>query len=354
MKVVIAPDSFKGSISNFDAASAIAQGWSSIRPTDELILKPMADGGEGTLETIAFNNSNAIRVPIANHQSACWLLLEDGTAVVELASICGITLLTHLDPMNSNTYLFGAALKDAAMDPRVQRIVMCVGGSASTDGGAGALMALGARFLDRNGESIGLGGAGLQDLDSIDLADVVPMPTGGVTCLTDVRNFLLGPEGAAPVFAPQKGATDEQVIELESGLHRLQQVSQLTDFEGAGAAGGTPFGLSIGWRVEIQSGAEAIATLIGLPEALLDADLVITGEGRYDSQSLQGKVVGTVGELAASNQVPVRYCVGSSEKELGVQGVELVQIAPSAEDAINSSWHWLYQAGVLLAQRFDN
>ena len=212
-------------------------------------------------------------------------------------------------------------------------------------------MALGARFLDRNGESISVGGAGLQDLDSIDLADVVPMPTGGVTCLTDVRNFLLGPEGAAPVFAPQKGATAEQVIELESGLHRLQQVSQFTDFEGAGAAGGTPFGLSIGWRVEIQSGAEAIATLIGLPEALLDADLVITGEGRYDSQSLQGKVVGTVGELAASNQVPVRYCVGSSEVALNGSGVSLIEIAPSLVAAMGQSDIWLRQAGALLASR---
>ena len=352
MKVVIAPDSFKGSISNSECAAAIADGWSQVRSNDELILLPMADGGEGTLETIALRHPDALRVETGIGNGSVWLLLTDGTAYVELASICGLTLLPELEPMGANTYLLGVILREMAGDSRVHRIVLSVGGSASTDGGAGLMVGLGAKLVNREGRPIEFGGQGLGDLHEIDLSEVVGPPSGGVVCLTDVRNPLLGEEGAAPIYAPQKGADPAQVNTLASGLARLQQVAKLSDFAGAGAAGGTPYGLSIAWGTEIRSGAEAIADLIGLPAAISQSDLVITGEGRLDSQSEFGKVVGVVSRIAQACGKELRYCVGSSEKELGDSGIALIDIAPSRKDAMSHSQYWLVEAGKALAQRF--
>ena len=354
MKVVIAPDSFKGSITNVECAEAIAEGWSSVRVSDQIFLRPMADGGEGTLETISFQHPQALRVQAAVVDRAWWLLLEDGTAYVELASICGITLLKELDPLHSSTYLLGLVLREISTDERVEKIVISVGGSASTDGGAGLLVALGAKLLDSDGAPIPLGGGGLSRLHSIDLSEVVPAPRGGIACLTDVRNLLLGVFGAAPVYSPQKGATPEDVLVLSKGLERLLEVSGKSDFPGAGAAGGTPFGLSLAWGGRIESGALAIAELIGLPEAIATSDVVITGEGRLDSQSEFGKVVGTVKSLAREKNKNVLYCVGSSEVELENAGVALVDIAPSLKDAISNPRQWLIQAGKELALRFGN
>lgn len=351
MKVVIAPDSFKGSINNFDCARALAEGWLSVRPDDQMILKPMADGGEGTLETIAANNSSAFRMKLGGDHPAYWLLLEDGTAVVELAIICGITHLTELNPLGTHTYALGEALKNAASDSRVKRIVIAVGGSASTDGGVGALMALGAQFLNREGEPIQLGGVGLVEIASLDLSQLTQPPSGGVICLVDVKNFLVGPLGAAKVFGPQKGANLNQIMELEAGLTQLKTISRAPDFEGAGAAGGSPFGLSIGWSIDISSGAETIARLIGLPEAIAGADLVITGEGRLDSQSFSGKVIGEVVRLGADSGTAVAYCVGSNELPKQSNIISLVDLAPTIEEAIDEPKKWLIAAAAKLAMQ---
>ncbi len=354
MKVVIAPDSFKGTIANFEAARAIAEGWSLVRPFDEIILLPMADGGEGTLETIALSQQDAIRIPIFLDRETNWLLLKDGTAIVELASASGITLLQALDPMRSHTFAFGQVLKAAATDARVKRVVATVGGSASTDGGVGALIALGARFLNNKGESIQFGGIGLQDIASIDLSKIAAPPVGGVACLVDVTNPLLGPLGSAEIFSPQKGASADQVGQLEIGLAHFKKLSKQEDFPGAGAAGGTPFGLRLGWKASIESGAVAVASIIGLPEAIGGADIVITGEGRLDAQSSYGKVVGAVREIAVKNKKKVLYCVGSSEEPLGDDGIALVDIAPSITDAMTNPDKWLVKAGSELAKRVKN
>ena len=351
MRVLIAPDSFKGTISNIEVARAITEGWLSVRPEDQVFAIPMADGGEGTLETIARQNEGALRIPFhLNHETA-WLLLQDGTAIVELADICGITRLSKLEPLSASTFDLGLVLKAATLDHSVKRIVIAVGGSASTDGGVGALIAMGADFLDSSGFPIALGGSGLRDLESINLDAIPPAPEGGVTCLVDVRNPLLGPLGSAAVFSPQKGADAAQVQLLEAALTRLQEVSKHEDFPGAGAAGGTPFGLNLSWDINLESGALAIATMIGLYEAIADTDLVITGEGRLDSQSAFGKVVGVVTDIAHQFQKRVSYCVGSSELALGDKGVSLVEIAPSLEAAINNPYEWLVQAGAALARR---
>ena len=354
MRVLIAPDSFKGSISNSRCAAAIAEGWLSIRPTDSLLLLPMADGGEGTLETIAQSVVGAERIPTNAVQGAHWLLLPDGTAIVELASICGIELMEELDPMYASTFELGMVLSVVAQDVRVKKLVITVGGSASTDGGAGALVALGARFLDKHGNSIGLGGAGLRELEQIDLTTLVPAPAGGVTCLVDVNNPLLGELGSAQVFAPQKGADEFQVHELERGLRKLQEASGLADFPGAGAAGGTPFGLSLAWKINLESGALEVARLIGFTDAIKKVDLVITGEGRFDSQSLSGKVVGVISDLALAAQKEVLYCVGSSESPLGSKGISLIELAPTLNEAMENPYTWLVQAGRELALRIQN
>ena len=354
MKVVIAPDSFKGSISNQDAATAIAEGWRAVRPADELILKPMADGGEGTLETIALQNSEALRISCNLAHDCFWLLMPDATAYVELASICGLTLQNTLDPMSAHTFELGKALRQIASDERVNRIVLSVGGSASTDGGAGLLMALGARLQTASGDEIERGGVGLTQLSQLDKSGVIAPPPGGVTCLSDVTNPLLGATGSAAIYSPQKGANPDEVAELARGLERLHEVSGQPDFPGAGAAGGTPYGLSIAWNIEMKSGALAIASLIGLPQSIQEADLVITGEGRLDLQSAYGKVVGTITEMAKRTGTEILYCVGSSEIELGESGVALIDIAPSLNDAISDPRRWLIQAGRELALRVKN
>ena len=350
MRVLIAPDSFKGTIGSVECAQAIAEGWLSKRPDDQVILLPMADGGEGTLEAIQFRDASATRVPTRVSSASFWLLLQDGTAIVELANICGITLLDRLDPLHSSTFALGTVLNEVISHPGVKKISIAVGGSASTDGGVGALIALGARILDKNGESIALGGAGLRDIASIDLVQIPIAPTGGITCLTDVRNPLLGELGSARIFAPQKGADLEQVLILEAGLSHLQVISKRDDFPGAGAAGGTPFGLNLAWNIGIESGALVVASLIGLPAAIDECDLVITGEGKLDSQSYFGKVLGSVTELATQAKRRVIYCVGSSELPSSASTIALVDLAPSLETAMQNPRTWLAKAGAELAK----
>ena len=353
MKILISPDSFKGTISSLKCAQAIADGWLSERPHDQVILLPMADGGEGTLDAIELSDQGAVRIP-TEFTDSFWLLLNDGTAIVELANICGITQLARLDPLHSTTFALGVVLKEVIGYPNVRKIVIAVGGSASTDGGVGALMALGARITDKNGDLIPLGGIGLQDIAFIDLTNIPRAPAGGITCLTDVTNTLLGEWGSARVFSPQKGANKEQVLLLENSLAHLKNISEHDDFSGAGGAGGTPFGLSLVWDIKIESGALAVASITGLPGAIAECDLVITGEGRLDAQSYFGKVVGTVTQLAKELDKQINYCVGSSDYPLHVSTVALVDIAPTLKEAMEQPEKWLINAGAELARRnFD-
>jgi len=351
VKVLIAPDSFKGSISNFECAEALADGWHSVRPEDQITLRTMADGGEGTLETIALQHPDAQRFSTKVGGASCWLLLNDGTAIVELANICGITLEPILDPLHASTYRLGLVLKDVVEDSRVKKVLIAVGGSASTDGGVGALLALGGLFTRDNGESVSLGGLGLSEITALNLTQILPAPSGGVVCLTDVNIFLLGELGSARLFAPQKGASEAQVLQLEAGLIHLQKISKRSDFPGAGAAGGTPFGLSLAWDIEIRSGAESVAEAVNLLEAIRESDLVITGEGKLDSQSEFGKVVGKVTDMSVKLGKKIRYCVGSSERQLGEIGISLVDLAPTLEAALNQPREWLVRAGAELARR---
>lgn len=352
-RILIAPDSFKGSATSIEVAAAIAEGWQSVRPDDELIQIPFADGGEGTLLALEKARPGAHRIYCPDISSdAYWLLLDDETAVVELAQVSGITHLAKLNPMGAHTFAFGQLLTDATKHPGVQRIFAALGGSASTDAGVGALMALGFEFLDSDGSAVGLGGAEISRIATIISAKAIAPPKGGVIVLVDVQSPLLGTNGAATVFAPQKGATPAQVLELDKALAHFVGISGHADSAGSGAAGGTAFGLCALWGATIRSGAETIAELSGLNSAIIGVDLIITGEGRLDGQSFGGKVVGHISALAHISGIPIAYCVGSIEGDFPSSsrgGVSLSQLAGSVELAIENPEKFLIEAGVQLA-----
>jgi glycerate kinase len=356
MRVLIAPDSFKGSATAQQAAEAIGDGWRSVRPDDAIRTLPLADGGEGSAAAIVGASTGAIEIPCpatgpaGDQVSASWWLLADGTAVVELAAASGLPQLTTKDALNAQTTGFGELLLAATTDSRVDRIIATLGGSAATDGGTGALRAIGARFLDHHGDELPAGGAALNHLASVDVSDLRPAPPRGVELLTDVTAPLLGPTGAAAVFSPQKGANEAAVAVLEAGLRRLAAViGGDPERPGAGAAGGTGFGLTTLWSATTTPGADRIGRLVGLPSALAAADLVITGEGRFDAQSTTGKVVGHLLELLTGQ--PVALVAGQIEGDHGRfdRAVALDELAGSAQEAMRQTERWLRAAGAQLA-----
>lgn len=363
-RVVIAPDSFKGTASAADAAAALAAGWSSVHPADDLVLRPMADGGEGTLDAFEAAVPGARRQPVtvrgpgpdAAPVATHWLLLPDGTGVVELAATSGITLLEPLAPLDAHTAGFGEAIV-AALDVGVSRLLLALGGSASTDGGTGALAVLGARFSDASGAPVGLGNRALRALVHVDLSGLRSLPAGGAVILGDVTNPLLGEHGAAAVFGPQKGADAATVELLERNLERLaelmpEEVRDLAAVPGAGAAGGAGFGL-LAWGAEMAGGAELVAAAIGLGAALDGADLVITGEGRFDGQSEAGKAPTVVASLARDAGVPTALVAGAITAEPHGYGasVALADLAGGGAAAMAEPLRWLESAGAELAHR---
>jgi glycerate kinase len=368
-RILIAPDSFKGSADADAVSRAIATGWSAVRPGDDVGTLPLADGGEGTVDAFLAGAAGAeprtttVEGPDGRAVEARWALVPGpggGTAVVEVAQTSGLGLLDRLMPLDAHTrglgQLIAAALRDGAT-----RIVVGLGGSATSDGGAGALEALGARFLTVDGRPVPPGNAGLAAVTDVHLDRLAPAPPHGVTLLTDVRNPLLGARGAARVFGPQKGATPSQVEGLEANLaHFLRQVTRmrpdavdLAESEGAGAAGGTGFGLLL-WGAEVRPGADEVGRLLGLPEAVRDADLVITGEGRFDEQTREGKVVSHVAALASAAGTPVSLVAGVVETapDAFTDVAELRTLAGSAEASYADAVQWARRAGELLASRW--
>jgi glycerate kinase len=346
--VLIAPDSFKGSASAAAVAAALGEGWSSVRPADRVVLAPMADGGEGTLDAFQVAVPGSVRHPVTvlgpagQDVGASWLQLPDGTALVELAETSGLAHMPELAPLDAHTFGFGQAIV-AAMDAGATGVLLALGGSSSTDGGVGALAALGARFTDAAGRPIRLGNRGLGTLARADLSGLPPLPAGGVRILSDVTNPLLGPSGAAAVFGPQKGANPDQVIGLESGLARLARVlGRRPDATGAGAAGGAGYGLL------------AVGEALGLPASVEAADAVVTGEGRFDSQSAAGKVPAYVSALARDAGVPALLVAGSIEAPTDdfAGAVSLSELAGGSAPAIADATRWARAAGAELAKLY--
>jgi glycerate kinase len=360
MRIVASPDSFKGSISAAAAAHALATGWRCVRPDDEVIELPLADGGEGTLAVLAAaapgSRQHHLRVsgPGTEQVLAAWLEMDGNVAVVELAAAAGLTLLSQPNPLTAHSYGVGELIGDA-LSKGARRVLVALGGSACTDGGTGALAALGARFLDAWGTELPRGGGALPQLAAVELSGLVRSPEGGLSCLTDVRAPLLGPEGAAAVFGPQKGASPADVAVLEAGLVRLASLLGGDPAEpGAGAAGGCGYGLAVGFGAQLLPGAAELALVAGLADALTGADLVITGEGQYDATSEGGKVVGAVRTIAVGARpdgVPVAIVAGriALPPPPGVRAVELATLAGGALAAMTEPGRWLAEAGSLLA-----
>lgn len=324
VKIVIAPDSFKESISAPDAAAAIARGVKAACPGAHTVCIPMADGGEGTVEAVLAAAGGQARRHTVNdalgHKvDATWGLLEDGTAVIEMAAAAGLELIapTRRDPLRASSHGVGELIL-AALDAGAARIILGLGGSATNDGGAGMLTALGLRLLDADGRSLPPGGGALGQLASIDPRGLDPrLAKTRIVIASDVDNPLCGPQGASHVFGPQKGATPEQVQTLDAMLDHFadlcaRQLGRDHRHEaGAGAAGGLGFAAKAFLDAQFRPGIEIVAELGGLARAMEGATLAFTGEGRMDAQTLRGKTPAGVARIAHQAGVPVVALAGA-------------------------------------------
>jgi glycerate kinase len=331
MKIVVAPQEFKGSLSAVQAAQAMAEGLGRALPDATLELVPMADGGPGTVEAVVAAAKNGRRMTAAAHDAlgrplqAAWGIIDDGTAVIEMAAASGLTLLAEdeRDARIASTYGTGELVR-AVLDAGCARIIVGIGGSSTNDGGAGMAQALGARLLDDAGQDLPPGGAALARLDRIDLSGLDPrLGQCRVLAATDVFNGLCGPEGASLLYGPQKGATPEVAQELDAALRRYAQVIErdlgmsVLDLPGAGAAGGLGAGLAAFLGAELVLGSQLVAEAVGLKQKLEGADLALTGEGRLDAQTSFGKAPWEVARLAKDCGLPVIAIAGSLADDRG-------------------------------------
>lgn len=325
MRVVVCPDSFKGSLSAREAAAAIARGVRMADGTAEVVEIPLADGGEGTLDVLigptgGHTRSVQVHDPLMRPIDACYGILGGGeTAVVEMAAASGLGLLSESerDPMVTSTFGTGELLLSAA-ESGARRIIVGIGGSATNDGGAGAMTALGVRFLDSHGAEIPPGAAALARLASIDTSDFrFPKDKIAVEVACDVTNPLCGPNGASAVFGPQKSAEPEMVGTLDAALAHYADVlkrdlgKDVADLPGAGAAGGLGAGLAAFLNAELRSGIDIVLDAVHFDDALDGSDLVITGEGRLDDQTAGGKTIAGVLRRASDRGIPVIALCGS-------------------------------------------
>lgn len=342
VRVVIAPDSFGGTLSAPQAAAAIAQGWRRVHADAEVAVLPMSDGGEGLLEALLAGSMSGAAVhelevvdPRGLATRARFLLAEDGTAVVESAQACGLTLLDEdrRDPRRTTTWGVGQLL-DAARTAGATRILVGLGGSATVDGGTGALSGLGFRLVVADGSGLKIGGEDLPRVAGVERTWVADWSGTEVVLLADVTEVLAE---AAATYGPQKGADPASVAHLEAGLAAWREVaerdldapSELAEAPGSGAAGGLGYGLAAGIGARFAHGARTVARLQGLGAALVgggagaDVDVVITGEGRLDATTSSGKVVSVVAELGREHGVAVLAVVGQRRSEpVGLQAVE--------------------------------
>ncbi|WP_449126089.1 glycerate kinase [Pseudomonas viridiflava] len=346
MKIVIAPDSFKDSLSAQAVADAIASGLAEVWPHAELVKCPMADGGEGTIEAVLDAcegqwMSAQVSGPLGDSVDAHWgWLAQSRTAIIEMAMASGLQLLTRAQRDACLTSTVGTGqLISAALDAGAQRVILAIGGSATNDGGSGMLSALGARFLDRNDQPLPRGGRALTDLARIDLSGLDPrLANVRVEIAADVDNPLCGPNGASHIFGPQKGASPDQVLALDAALGHFADHSartlgrDLRDSPGSGAAGGMGFAAKAYLNASFRAGVEVVADLTGLEQALVGADLVITGEGRFDAQTLRGKTPLGVARVAQRQHVPIIVLAGT----LGEGYEQLYQHGISAAFALTS------------------
>ncbi len=331
MKVVIATDSFKESLDALAVARAIETGFKRVFPDAIYDIVPMADGGEGTVQSLVDATQGqivrqAVSSPLGECTRAFFGVSGDGqTAFIEMSAASGLHLVpvAQRNPLVTSSYGTGELIR-AALDLGVKKIILGLGGSATNDAGVGMLQALGARFLDTHGQPIAWGGAALADLAQIDLSQLdVRLHKVRVLVACDVDNPLCGAQGASAVFGPQKGATPEQVVQLDAALAHFAQIvraqlgREIATVAGAGAAGGMGGGLLLLPHVQMQSGVRIVAEAVHLTERVCDADWVITGEGRMDAQSIHGKTPVGVAAVAKQFHKPVIAIVGSLRSDYG-------------------------------------
>lgn len=329
MKIVIAPDSFKESLTALQAANAIAMGFKEIFPDAEYCCVPMADGGEGTVQSLVDATGGRIvhcevTAPLGNKVVAFWGLSGDGkTAIIEMASASGLPLvpIDKRNPLETTSFGTGELIKNA-LDYGVSKIILGLGGSATNDGGLGMLQALGIKFLDNRGVALPFGGKALLALATIDASGLdARLNDTDIVVACDVENPLCGENGASAVFGPQKGATPKMVHTLDTALnHFAERVQQtlghdIREVAGAGAAGGMGGGLLLLPHVMMRRGVDIVLSFTGLAHKLENADWVITGEGRMDGQSIFGKTPIGVAKIAKQYKKPVIAIVGSLGKE---------------------------------------
>lgn len=332
MKIVIAPDSYKESLSALEVAAAIEAGFSEIFPDAEYVKIPVADGGEGTVEAmVAATQGSIVRLTVTGPLGApveafYGLSGDERSAFIEMAAASGLELVpaAQRDPLITNSYGTGELIKNA-LDRGVEHIIIGIGGSATNDGGSGMMQALGARLLDQQGNEIAFGGGALPQLASIEIDQLdkrIQQCRIEVAC--DVTNPLTGEEGASAIFGPQKGATPQLVQQLDKALaHYADIIHRDLDIDvlhiaGGGAAGGMGAALHAFCQAELRRGIEIVTEALGLADQVKDADLVITGEGRIDSQTINGKVPIGVAKVAKQFNKPVIGIAGSLTADVGV------------------------------------
>jgi len=358
MKIVIAPDSYKESLTAMEVANAVEAGFKQVMPNATYVKLPMADGGEGTVQSLVDATGgdiieHTVTGPLGEQVDAFYGLMGEGkTAVIEMAAASGLHLVepSQRNPLQTTTYGTGELIK-AALDKGVEHIIVGIGGSATNDGGIGMAQALGIRMLDADGKEIGYGGGALARLSHIDMSDVDPrLAAINLEVACDVDNPLCGPKGASHVFGPQKGATPEMVAQLDANLAHYADIikSQLgrdvKEMAGAGAAGGLGAALLGLLCASLRPGIEIVMDAVNLSQVVSDADLVITGEGRIDSQTIHGKTPIGVARTAKKYQLPVIGIAGCQSNDCHVvyeHGIDAVfSVVPrsvSLEEALRDA-----------------
>lgn len=374
MNIVLAPDSFKGSLSAVAVADAMEEGILSVFPNARVTKVPVADGGEGTVEAMVTATGGQtvlqkVTGPLGNEAEAHWGILGDGkTAVIEMAAASGLALVpaSKRDPRITTTYGTGQLIR-AALDRGMCRLIIGIGGSSTNDGGAGMAQALGAKFLDGFGNELPQGGAALSQLSSIDLSGLDPrLLDTEVLVACDVDNPLCGPHGASAVYGPQKGASPEVVAELDRALRNFAEVAKLATGKdvagvpGAGAAGGLGVGLLFFTRARLEPGVEIVLEAVGFADIVEEANLVITGEGNTDFQTARGKAPVGVARIAKQFNVPV-VCLsgglGGGSDAVLEKGIDaLMSIVPgpaSLEECLASAGDLLKAAAARLCRMIE-
>ena len=360
MKIVIAPDSFKGSASSSDIATWIESGIHSVIPDCETIKIAIGDGGEGSLDAVLHAGFTAhtleVLGPLGNPVTA-QVAIKGDAAFIEMAQASGLSQLPggKKDALNATSFGTGQLIL-AALDKGVTKIILAIGGTATTDAGAGALQALGAKLLDAAGAEIATGGAALINCASIDTSGLDPrLANVSFTLASDVTNPLLGDIGAAQIFSPQKGATPDQAEVLEKALTHFASVvgGKYATVPGAGAAGGFGFMAYAFLKAEAQSGIDLILDLLGFESKIAGADAIITGEGRFDSQSVQGKAPWGILHRAAKQSIPTYLVCGDADthQASGYSGIHtLTSLESDIDKCIANPAPLVTQLGASIAQ----